>query len=228
MGLACQDHRIGIQSHALTPGHAPSSEAEEPSRKEDAVAAVLKLHQSGGQDGGGSVRSTAQVLLPLLLFWDLAGNLGKRALPPTQPVEVLALICGPPFLPSVTLYACPSAGCWSSRKLHPHLRPRTKGGMPGGCPRKGLSLLGVNDALSRSCPSPLVLLFLPPPAHSRQGLDLGAMPLCCCQGEPGARSELCRKRPGPVKVSEMETAVVPVQLGSDVSALVLCLRMAAQ
>jgi hypothetical protein len=44
---------------------------------------------------------------------------------------------------------------------------------------RGSSLLGVNDSLSPAV-LPLVLLFLPPLAHSRQGLDLGAMLLCCC------------------------------------------------
>lgn len=59
---------------------------------------------------------------------------------------------------------------------------------------RGFSLLGVNDSLSAAV-LPLVLLFLPPPAHSRQGLDPGAMLLCCCQGSREADLSYAGKRP---------------------------------
>lgn len=138
-----------------------------------------------------------RVLLPLLPFWDLAGGLGKRA--PT-PLPILQrswpLTCGPPFLSSSHCMPVPVQGVPASRSSTPHLRPR---GPRAACQvvahARGSSLLGVNDALSPAV-LPLVLLFLPPPAHSRQGLDLGAMPLCCCQGSREPDPSYAGKRPG--------------------------------
>lgn len=112
--------------------------------------------------------------------------------PPTHPAEVLAFDLWATVSALVTLYACSSAGCSSKQKL----RPR---GPRAACQvvahTRGSSLLGVNDALSPAV-LPLVLLFLPPPAHSRQGLDLGAMPLCCCQGSREPDPSYAGKRPG--------------------------------
>lgn len=138
-----------------------------------------------------------RVLLPLLPFWDLAGGLGKHA--PT-PLPILQrswlLTCGPPFLPSSHCMPVPVQDVPASRSSTPHLRPR---GPRAACQvvahARGSSLLGVNDALSPAV-LPLVLLFLPPPAHSRQGLDLGAMPLCCCQGSREPDPSYAGKRPG--------------------------------
>lgn len=90
---------------------------------------------------------------------------------------------------------------------------------------RGSSLLGVNDSLSPAV-LPLVLLFLPPPAHSRQGLDLGASAAVLLPGELGGGPELCREKARPVKVSEMNRRRPRAAGLRRVSALVLCLRMA--
>lgn len=132
-----------------------------------------------------------QALLPFLPIWDLARELGTHVPTPHRGRSLW-----PPFLPSshpvlVLGPRCSGQASGEGSSLLFHAFPEDGGSTSGGT---GLSLLGVNDSLPAAV-LPLVLLFLPPPAHSRQGLDPGAMLLCCCQGSREADLSYAGKRP---------------------------------
>lgn len=129
----------------------------------------------------------------------LAGEPGKHA--PVRPT-------GPWLLATASSLVTP---CTCSG-------PRPLGGWPSTAPQPSRRPVP-------SCP-PLVLLFLPPPAPSRQGPDLGALPLCCCQGSREAGPSYAGGKARPVKVSEMNRRRPHAAGLGRVSALVLGLRMA--
>ena len=117
------------------------SEVEEPSRKGRCSRCCLEAAAVRGQDGGGGLGQRAQrgFCSHSCPSGTWLGTWGNVPLPPTHPAEVLAFALWATLSALLTLYACSSAGCSSKQNLRPVSPPlRAEGGVPGGCPRKGL------------------------------------------------------------------------------------------
>lgn len=109
--------------------------------------------------------------------------------------------------------------------FYPRFLPGGWGQHSGRSPEQGAS---ASQELRAPSPQPSSLgAALPPSSCSQQaGPGPGSHAAVLLPGEPGGRSELCREKAWPVKVSEMNRRRPRAAGLRRVSALVLCLRMA--